>query len=281
MSDRTKRAMKRLRQPKRCVAIVDPMDNDDDDDEDDDEDEPEVWRLEGVNYYSYFDYLEARWARVAKIWNIIIISYLRDNGETPPPQPKAAVVAVAVKKQTKPHRLAPETPTRTSARIVGKTPEYVDEAILDDDFEYCCDPVQKRPKLTAAKREVTIELSEDQRATLSQCDNWLCEMESFLSSVPHGKMNRVCSSDNVRQVMKQVKLLVSGCGIGYRHWPSDVVFMKGNKVCLDEDFDILHDRAQCFENTHGHDLGNGWLLRHPIVKLKLFQEYMHGKISTV
>jgi hypothetical protein len=45
------------------------------------------------------------------------------------------------------------------------------------------------------------------------------------------------------------------------------------KVSLKDDFNALYAEAQTFQNTHGHDRGNGWLLFHPIKKLKLLQEY--------
>ena len=81
------------------------------------------------------------------------------------------------------------------------------------------------------------------------------------------------SAQNLRSVMRQVEKLVSGVGITYHHWNESVVFAANTKIKLQDDFDALHGQAQDFEDEHGQDLGNGWLLRHPIQKLANFQRY--------
>jgi len=95
-------------------------------------------------------------------------------------------------------------------------------------------------------------------------------MESYL------RHEEELSSQNLRSVMRQVEKLVSGVGITYHHWRDEtVVFGKNRKggITLAEDFEALHVQAIDFENEHGRDLGNGWLLRHPIQKLANFQRY--------
>jgi len=52
-----------------------------------------------------------------------------------------------------------------------------------------------------------------------------------------------------------------------------VYFKKNKPVKLSSDFDKMYDEAVDFEDEHGRDLGNGWLLRHPIKKLANFQYY--------
>ena len=79
--------------------------------------------------------------------------------------------------------------------------------------------------------------------------------------------------------MKQVALLVSGSGVTYHHWSAGVCFKNRVQVSLTDDLDALYEEAQAFQNKHGHDLGNGWLLLHPIKKLKLFQEYYFDRIN--
>lgn len=40
------------------------------------------------------------------------------------------------------------------------------------------------------------------------------------------------------------------------------------------DFIELLNEGQDYENKYGRDRGNGWLLRHPLKKLLLFQQFI-------
>ena len=77
--------------------------------------------------------------------------------------------------------------------------------------------------------------------------------------------------------MRQVEKLCSGAGVTYHRWPGQIYFCKGERLALSWDMNALYDRAVEYENEYGRDLGNGWLLRHPIKKMKLFQVYC-GKV---
>ena len=103
------------------------------------------------------------------------------------------------------------------------------------------------------------------------------EFEEFLRTVPHGRKGVPISTANARTVVRQVKLMVSGAGVGYHHWPSDIFQRKGEPVRLNEDFDQLKEEAIQMENQYGRDLGNGWLLNHPLQKLQNFQKYIYTK----
>ena len=103
------------------------------------------------------------------------------------------------------------------------------------------------------------------------------EFEEFLRTVPHGRKGVPISPANARTVVRQVKLMVSGAGVGYHHWPSHIFWRKGEPVTLHEDFDELKDEAIEMENRYGRDLGNGWLLNHPLQKLQNFQNYLYAK----
>ena len=130
---------------------------------------------------------------------------------------------------------------------------------------------QKRSK---AQRKRDVEpLSEEQRNNLQEFN--MEEFEEFLRTVPHGRKGIPISSANARTVIRQVKLMVSGAGVGYHHWPSDVFWRKGQPIKLNEDFDRLKDEAVEMENRYGRDLGNGWLLNHPLQKLQNFQNYLY------
>ena len=85
--------------------------------------------------------------------------------------------------------------------------------------------------------------------------------------------------DDDTQVMRQVRVLVSGKGIYYKHWDEGVSCFKNRSITLATDFVKLWEEAKDFENKHGRDRGNGWLLLHPITKLLCFQIYKVGQIG--
>ena len=106
------------------------------------------------------------------------------------------------------------------------------------------------------------------------------------------------SDANRRLVIRQVTKLVSGEGVHYASpaygWPDDVIFRKDEPVTMQSDavrnqFRARHRRddfahrsdigqiiedARDFENTHGRDHGNGWLLNHPLRKLIIYQQHL-------
>ena len=107
------------------------------------------------------------------------------------------------------------------------------------------------------------------------------------------------SDDNRRQVIRQVTKLVSGEGVHYASpaygWPDDVIFRKDEPVTMQSDAvrnhsklsrlrrdDFAHrsdigqiiEDARDFENKHGRDHGNGWLLNHPLRKLLFYQHHL-------
>lgn len=57
-------------------------------------------------------------------------------------------------------------------------------------------------------------------------------------------------------------------------WPKNKVFQKGVKVNPMSDLIELLHQGQDYENKFGRDRGNGWLLRHPLKKLLLFQQFI-------
>lgn len=54
-------------------------------------------------------------------------------------------------------------------------------------------------------------------------------------------------------------------------------FHQDQTVTLEMDCDALMQKARRYEYDYGEDKGHGWLLRHPIMKLKLFKEYVQQK----
>jgi hypothetical protein len=98
--------------------------------------------------------------------------------------------------------------------------------------------------------------------------SWLADMKDYLD------VKQGLSVYNSRNVMRQVEKLVAGTGVWYEHWDDHMCFGKGQRVDLSWDFEELLVHAQDFEDEHGKDWGNGWLLRHPIKKLISFQQHL-------
>lgn len=108
-------------------------------------------------------------------------------------------------------------------------------------------------------------------------DDWITKMHTFLLKVPHGQgqSKKTVSHTNAERVISKVRQLMSGEGISYHHWPDGTVFGKNLNInIVSTNFTHLLDEAIEFEDRYGKDLGNGWLLRHPIEKLRLYQEYL-------
>mmetsp|Transcript_27848 Transcript_27848/g.85437 ORF Transcript_27848/g.85437 Transcript_27848/m.85437 type:complete len:220 (+) Transcript_27848:131-790(+) len=82
------------------------------------------------------------------------------------------------------------------------------------------------------------------------------------------------SVKNTRAVMRQVTQLAEGGGVTYTGWRAGVAFRRGQALELAEDLHAVRAAAQDHEDEHGVDKGNGWLLRHPLTKLILYQGYL-------
>ena len=112
-----------------------------------------------------------------------------------------------------------------------------------------------------------------QASTFTTDIPWVAAMAIWLQDQKESVSDR-----NATSILRQVVKLATGQGIGYpSHWPSDVLFYIGRRVDLTYDFDAMMEQAKQYETAFGRDLGHGWLLRHPIKKMKLFQVYC-GKV---
>ena len=109
----------------------------------------------------------------------------------------------------------------------------------------------RRPQKRKTTAVNVVALTEADRQTLRNENNWIVEMDTYLRDV------QALSQQNHRSVMRQVEKLSAGLGITYHRWKSDVYFYKDQKVALDTDFGAMHEEACHFEAEHGKDLGNG------------------------
>ncbi|CAB9524603.1 expressed unknown protein [Seminavis robusta] len=167
------------------------------------------------------------------------------------------------KKQTQSNKTAP---SRLSARLRSVAPSNP-QGLVEDDL----------PKVSSKKSSKlshrAVELTDEDRAKLEHLPNWVNQFQDFLVQVDH------ISETNCRRAMRQVEKMATGVGITYRHWEKGIWFYRGTQIDPSFDFDKLYDEAVELEREHGKDLGNGWLMRHPLVKLKKFQQYLYLKQS--
>ena len=168
--------------------------------------------------------------------------------------------------RTPPKKKAPQGPRRTSARLSkGASPV---ERLTYEERDW--DDMTPRPRKRARRGKAAADLTDDERAMLGVFD--MDAFEEFLTD------EHPISEDNRRQVLRQAEKLVSGQGVHYASptygWPDDVVFRKGEPVTMSSDIVQIIADARDFEDEHGRDHGNGWLLNHPLRKLLIFQTHV-------
>ena len=203
---------------------------------------------------------------------------LKEIKKKAPPKPRA------------PKPYVPESERRRSARLKG-----VVIAIERLTYDGSDDERPKRRSQSSRRMRVRVvdDLSDEQRAALPEGFT----MDAFIES----PVIKELSEQNRRSVIRQVRKLVSGEGVHYASpqygWPDDVIFRKDQPVTMQSDAvpnqfrasrhqrDDLHrsdigkiiEDAREFENKHGRDHGNGWLLNHPLRKLLFYQHYLDTK----
>jgi hypothetical protein len=155
---------------------------------------------------------------------------------------------------------------RRSGRVRKQAPIY--DGLADDLIEFSRRQQQRsRKHKRIIRKETASVLSREERDKLRNLPDWTTSMERYL--LDHENL----SQQNFRSVMRQVRRLASGEGITYTRWDEGVYFYANKRVDLSGDFEALYEEAVVFENEHGQDLGNGWLLRHPIKKIGNFQRF--------
>lgn len=196
---------------------------------------------------------------------------------------KRTMIELGLEQSKLPSRTTRRSPKRTSTRSRGprrKSPRLqqnrsiaseLPDDLDDDEPDLSPPPTRKRAHRTHADEHRAL-LTPQQRSLL-QGELDLADFENFLRQM-HG-----ISPDNCRQVLRQVRKLASGQGVRYESprygWPEGVVFMKDEPVMLDTNLEALRDQARDFEDNHGRDRGNGWLLNHPITKLMYYQHHVY------
>ena len=176
------------------------------------------------------------------------------------------------------------SPAAAAAAAVEVTPNHREAAAAagmssddssDDEDDPEEDPDWGTTRVARAPSRVARAASSRPRHQQQDSDTtWMDDMKIFLLTVPHGKTNKTINHDNTQKVMVTVRKLVSGEGISYHRWPKGKIFAKNEPISLmSTDFDELLIRAELWESKYGKDLGNGWLMRHGIRKLKEYQKY--------
>jgi len=178
-----------------------------------------------------------------------------------------AEIKAALRRQTKkrPKKVIRRVVTPRRSNRVRKTPP-ANTGLQDDSIDRVIARNKKKQK-----RSNNAMLSEEDRQKLANLPDWMEDMEGYLIEEEN------LSQQNFRSVMRQVSRLATGVGITYSRWDDNIVFYKRTCIDLSWNFNALYDQAVEFENEHGRDLGNGWLLRHPIKKMQNFQAYCWQK----
>ena len=234
--------------------------------------EPKLFVFEGIAYANYLEYCSAKQARNQRCLEALGLAQGFSLLKSPPTRVNKSTTTTTRKKYVL------SKPRRVSDRVRGlRTAQELDT--VKERHSIVRRPIRIRRSIQHQPAVEVNVLTNEQRASLCPGPDWWHEMDEFLRTVPHGRTNRPSSSDNARHVMRQVALLVSGSGITYHHWKAGVCFKSQVQVSLADDLDMLYEEAQAFQNKHGQDLGNGWLLLHPIKKLKLFQEYYFNSVN--
>ena len=168
--------------------------------------------------------------------------------------------------------------SRASPRLAGKKVEYTRETV--DSFGMHIQirdkngnkvSVRKIKKKAVSKKMLT-PMTQEEKEKLESMKGTIDKFESFLIGLGDSEQNR-------RQVLRQARKLLSGQGV--EHPRNDAFFRRNDPVHLGCNFRDLISDAWDFENTYGEDYGHGWLLRHPLKKLWLFQNHMRFETTEV
>ena len=183
---------------------------------------------------------------------------LGGTGQKLPKKPRA---------KPKPKRKFEEHEKRKSVRLAGGPAPI--ERLHDDPRSYD-DFFESRKRRKRAPRQEPWEPTDEQRERLGE----FCMEECYDFLGTTTPYHREISPDNRKTVIRQVTKLVTGVGVDYHRWPAGVVFRKGEPVTLQDDIEQIKEDAKDFEAQHGRDLGNGWLLNHPLQKMILFRDHL-------
>ena len=183
---------------------------------------------------------------------------LGGTGQKLPKKPRA---------KPKPKRKFEEHEKCKSVRLAGGPAPI--ERLQDDPRSYT-DYEESRKRRKRAPRQEPWEPTDEQRERLGEF--FVEEFYDFLGTTT--AYHKEISPDNRKTVIRQVTKLVTGVGVEYHHWPAGVVFRKGEPVTLQDDLAEIKEDAKDFEAQHGRDLGNGWLLNHPLQKMILFRDHL-------
>lgn len=121
--------------------------------------------------------------------------------------------------------------------------------------------------------------SQQELEALKHRFKWIDEFKEYLENdEADGKK---LSETNVQRTFASINGLRLGYGVNYAPKKEfSVEFMKGIKIDLSMNIDKMLEDAKAFEEIIGKDKSHGWIARHPLKKLALFQQHVLNKIRT-
>ena len=185
-----------------------------------------------------------------------------------------------------PRKKAPAGPKRRSPRTKSGGATYtgmqVDHSMDDDardgDYDsdaYDSDDDDDARAVRRPRRAAVEPLTDAQRAKLAGA-GWVAGFEKWLRK-GDGR-TAPASKSNIARCMPQVKKLAAGAGIKYYRWnrgDAENGFLVGASVDMSSDLIQHWHDGKDHEARYGKDLGNGWVLNHPLKKLVLYQWYLN------
>ena len=177
-------------------------------------------------------------------------------------------------------------PKRRSPRTKASDPNYtsmqVDTSMEDakdgdyDSDDWDSDEDDEDAQAFRRPRRAAVEpLTDAQRAKLAGA-GWVAGFEKWLRK-GDGR-TAPASKSNIARCMPQVKKLAAGAGIKYYRWnrgEAENGFLVGASVDMSSDLIQHWHDGKDHEARYGKDLGNGWVLNHPLKKLVLYQWYLN------
>ena len=177
-----------------------------------------------------------------------------------------------------PKRRSPRTkasdPNYTSMQVDTSMEDAKDGDYDSDDWDSDEDD-EDAPAFRRPRRAAVEPLTDAQRAKLAGA-GWVAGFEKWLRK-GDGR-TAPASKSNIARCMPQVKKLAAGAGIKYYRWnrgDAENGFLVGVSVDMASDLVQHWHDGKDHEARFGKDLGNGWVLNHPLKKLVLYQWFLN------
>ena len=158
------------------------------------------------------------------------------------------------------------TPRRSSRLLNANEQESIDEVTeFNEEASVESLPRPRRRRVVFKMQNLPTEEDRNKLKTI-KTDEVLNDVAYYM------KVHLKNSEMNIKNVKKTLKNLFNGDGV--KHQSSrrrGHIFKQGEHISLADDINKLLDEESDWIAFHGKDVSNGWLVRHPLRKLMLYQ----------